>query len=167
VLGLDDTKLIITVVLIQLVAILGAWSMSRLSAVFGNFRVLMGVILFWIVICLAAYYTAVMKESGANAEFAFYGLAICVGLVMGGIQSLSRSTYAKLMPETKDTASYFTYYDFTEKMAIAIGILSFGFIEEITGSMKNSVVSLIAFFAIGLIWLISASKKQEALLKSA
>jgi MFS transporter, UMF1 family len=164
VLGLDDTKLIITVVLIQLVAILGAWSMSRLSTVFGNFRVLMGVILFWIVICLAAYYTAVMKESGANAEFAFYGLAICVGLVMGGIQSLSRSTYAKLMPETKDTASYFTYYDFTEKMAIAIGILSFGFIEELTGSMKNSVVSLIVFFVIGLIWLISASKKQQAIL---
>lgn len=160
VLGLDDTKLIITVVLIQLVAIVGAWTMSRLSARFGNFRVLMGVIFFWILICIAAFYTAEMKEAGGNAEFAFYGLAISVGLVMGGIQSLSRSTYSKLMPETKDTASFFTYYDFTEKIAIALGILSFGFIEELTGNMKNSILSLIVFFVIGLVWLYSAHRKQ-------
>ncbi len=69
---------------------------------------------------------------------------------MGGIQSLSRSTYSKLMPETKDTASYFSYYDLTEKIAIVIGIFSFGYIEEFTGSMKNSVLSLIIFFVIGL-----------------
>jgi MFS transporter, UMF1 family len=75
---------------------------------------------------------------------------------MGGIQSLSRSTYSKLMPETKDTASYFSYYDFTEKFAIVIGMFSFGFIEELTGSMKNSVLSLIIFFLIGLFWLMRA-----------
>jgi UMF1 family MFS transporter len=79
---------------------------------------------------------------------------------MGGIQSLSRSTYSKLMPETKDTASYFSYYDFTEKVAIVIGMFSFGLIEEITGSMKNSVLSLIIFFVIGLGWLVDARKKQ-------
>jgi UMF1 family MFS transporter len=79
---------------------------------------------------------------------------------MGGIQSLSRSTYSKLMPETKDTASFFTYYDFTEKIAIALGILSFGFIEELTGNMKNSILSLIVFFVIGLVWLYSAHRKQ-------
>jgi UMF1 family MFS transporter len=75
---------------------------------------------------------------------------------MGGIQSLSRSTYSKLMPETKDTASYFSYYDFTEKLAIVFGMFSFGFIEEVTGSMKNSVLSLIIFFVIGFAWLIRA-----------
>ena len=96
----------------------------------------------------------------------FYVLAICVGLVMGGIQSLSRSTFAKLMPETTKTASFFCYYDFTEKMAIAIGILSFGLIEELThdyGGMKNSILSLIVFFVLGLIWLYSALRKQRQL----
>ncbi len=163
-LGLDQTKLIITIVLIQLVAILGAWAMSRLSAVFGNFRVLIGVVFVWILICIAAYYTAYEKEQGGDPEMLFYGLAAAVGLVMGGIQSLSRSTYAKLMPETKDTASFFSYYDFTEKVAIVIGIFTFGYIEELTaasGGMKNSVLALIVFFVIGIIWLYSALKKQQ------
>ncbi len=161
VLKLPDTQLIITVVLIQLVAILGAISMSRLSTHFGNLRVLMGVVLFWMAICIAAYYTASLPERGINAEYYFYGLAICVGLVMGGIQSLSRSTYAKLMPETKDTASFFSYYDFTEKLAIVIGIFSFGFIDELTGHMKNSILSLIVFFGIGFVWLYAALAKQK------
>ncbi|WP_262915558.1 MFS transporter [Niabella ginsengisoli] len=160
-LKLPDTNLIITVVIIQLVAILGAWGMSRLSTRFGNIKVLMGVILFWIIICVLAYYTAEIAESGASAEYYFYGLAVLVGLVMGGIQALSRSTYSKLMPPTKDTASFFSYYDFTEKIAIVIGIFTFGYIEELTGSMKNSVLSLIVFFAIGFGWLYSALHKAR------
>ena len=159
-LQLPSTNLIITIVVIQLVAIPGAIWMSRLSEKFGNLRVLIGIIMFWILICLAAYYTAYYKEQGGNPEFGFYGLAIAVGLVMGGIQSLSRSTYSKLMPETRDTASYFSYYDFTEKLAIVIGMFSFGLIEEVTGSMKNSVLSLIVFFVIGFGWLFKAQKLQ-------
>ena len=154
-LQLPDTKLVITVVVIQLVAIPGAVWMSRLSEKFGNLPVLSGIIVFWILICVSAYYTASFKEQGGNPEFGFYGLAIAVGLVMGGIQSLSRSTYSKLMPETKDTASYFSYYDFTEKIAIVIGMFSFGFIDGWMG-MKNSVLCLIVFFVIGLVWLIRA-----------
>lgn len=161
VLGLTTTKLIATVVIIQLVAILGAWLMSRLSATYGNLKVLMGVVIFWILICVAAYYTAILKDQGVDPEFHFYGLAMAVGLVMGGIQSLSRSTYAKLMPETKDTASFFSYYDLTEKIAIVIGMFSFAYIEELTDDMKQSVLSLIVFFAIGLIWLFSALYKQR------
>jgi MFS transporter, UMF1 family len=160
-LQLPDTKLIITVVVIQLVAIPGAIWMSKLSETFGNLRVLTGIIVFWILICLAAYYTAYFKEQGGNPEFGFYGLAIAVGLVMGGIQSLSRSTYSKLMPDTKDTSSYFSYYDFTEKLAIVIGMFSFGMIEEVTGSMKNSVLSLIVFFVFGLLWLIRAQNLKS------
>jgi MFS transporter, UMF1 family len=160
-LQLPSTNLIITIVVIQLVAIPGAIWMSRLSEKFGNIRVLIGIIMFWILICLAAYYTAYYKEQGGNPEFGFYGLAIAVGLVMGGIQSLSRSTYSKLMPETRDTASYFSYYDFTEKLAIVIGMFSFGLIEEVTGSMKNSVLSLIVFFVIGFIWLFKAQKLKS------
>jgi MFS-type transporter involved in bile tolerance (Atg22 family) len=95
-------------------------------------------------------------------EYSFYVLALMVGMVMGGIQSLSRSTYSKLMPETKDTASYFSYYDLTEKIAIVIGMGSFGLITQLT-SMKNSVISLTVFFLLGLAFLYSALIKQNKL----
>jgi MFS transporter, UMF1 family len=161
VLGLPADKLIITVVLIQLVAIPGAMLMSYISGKLGNLPVLMGVVLFWILVCVAAYEVAIWKEVGTDVEFHFYGLAIAVGLVMGGIQSLSRSTYSKLMPETKDTASFFSFYDVTEKIAIVIGIFSFGYIDEVFG-MKNSVLALIAFFAAGLLALLVARKYSNA-----
>lgn len=160
VLALPDTNLIITVVLIQLVAIPGAILMSRLSGRYGNLIVLMGVVLLWIGICIAAFLTVQFKEQGGNAETPFYGLALAVGLVMGGIQSLSRSTYSKLMPHTKDTASYFTYYDFSEKIAIVLGLFTFGFVDAMMG-MKYSVLFLIVFFAIGLLWLYSARYWQK------
>ena len=91
-----------------------------------------------------------------QTEYHFYALAVAVGLVMGGIQSLSRSTYSKLMPATKDTASFFSFYDVTEKIAIVIGLSAFGYIEELTGSMRNSVLALIVFFAAGLLFLFYA-----------
>ncbi len=154
VLNLPSTKLIITVVLIQLVAIAGAFTMSRLSARFGNLQVLIGVVVFWIFVCIFGY---IMQT-----EYQFYGLAIAVGLVMGGIQSLSRSTYSKLMPETNDTASFFSFYDITEKIAIVIGLSAFGYIEEFTGSMRNSVLALIVFFGLGLFFLYFALRKQQS-----
>ncbi|MBX2917290.1 MAG: MFS transporter [Cyclobacteriaceae bacterium] len=160
VLGLPDDKLIITVVLIQLVAIPGAMLMSYLSGKSGNLPVLMGVVFFWILVCMAAYMVANFKEAGVAVEFHFYGLAVAVGLVMGGIQSLSRSTYSKLMPNTKDTASFFSFYDVTEKIAIVIGIFSFGYIDEVFG-MKNSVLALIVFFVLGLIALLIARKHSH------
>ena len=210
-LHLDEIKLIVTVVLIQLVAIIGATWMSRLSAKYGNIRVLMGVIVIWIMVCISAYLTAGRAEKlsvfhdriaelqqqkkdleGKKAnmnqadfdmrdatiegelsrwkldlaprqepiEYSFYALALMVGLVMGGIQSLSRSTYSKLMPETTDTASYFSYYDLTEKIAIVIGMGSFGLITQQLG-MKNSVISLTVFFVIGWAWLYGALIKQN------
>jgi UMF1 family MFS transporter len=160
-LQLEDTKLIITMVVIQLVAVPGAVWTSRLSEKYGNLQVLIGMVLFWILICLAAYFTVIYKERGGNPETGFYILAVAVGLVMGGIQSLSRSTYSKLMPETKDTASYFSYFDFTEKLAIVIGMFLFGLMEEMTGSMKNSVLSLVLFFALGLGWLVDAHRRNR------
>jgi MFS transporter, UMF1 family len=159
-LRLPSEKLIVTVVIIQLVAIPGAMLMSKLSGKFGNLSVLRGVVVVWILICLSTFQMATLKESGGNIEFPFYFLAASVGLVMGGIQSLSRSTYSKLMPETKDTASFFSFYDVTEKVAIVIGIFSFGFIDELFG-MKHSVLTLIVFFVLGFIGLIIAKKKQQ------
>jgi MFS transporter, UMF1 family len=147
VLNLPSTKLIITVVLIQLVAIIGANLMAKLSSIFGNIKVLIGVVSFWIGICIAGYFM--------QTEYQFYAVAIAVGMVMGGIQSLSRSTYSKLMPVTEDTTSFFSFYDVTEKIAIVIGLSAFGLIEEITKNMRYSVLSLMVFFSLGLMFLIS------------
>ncbi len=152
-------NLIIAILLIQLVAIPGAFLISKLSGVIGNFKALMLVIFFWMVLCVAAYF--VPKHSIGL----FYVLGACVGFVMGGIQSLSRSTYSKLMPETKDTASFFSFFDVTEKIAVVIGMLSFGYITEITGSQRSSVMALAVFFLIGLAILYSALKKQQQLVK--
>ena len=88
-----------------------------------------------------------------------------MGFVMGGIQSLSRSTYAKLMPETRDTTSFFSFYDVTEKIAIVIGMLSFGYINELTGSQRNSVLALIVFFVLGFLGLILTLSKQQQMKK--
>ena len=149
-------NLIIAILLIQLVAIPGAYLISKLSGKIGNFKALMIVIFFWIVICIAAYFVP------KHDIVLFYVLGACVGFVMGGIQSLSRSTYSKLMPETKDTASFFSFYDVTEKVAVVIGMLSFGYITELTGSQRMSVLALASFFIIGLIILYAALKKQQA-----
>lgn len=143
-LKLANDKLIITAVIIQLVAILGAVGMSKLSARFGNIRVLIFTVMLWIGVCVAGYFI--------STEMHFYILASLVGLVMGGTQSLSRSTYSKLMPETKDTASFFSFYDVTEKLAIVIGLFTFGFIEGIS-SIRQSILSLVVFFALGFIML--------------
>jgi len=155
VLGLPTEKLIACILIIQLVAIGGAYLMAKLSDRFGNIKVLMFVVVIWIGVCIDAYYI--------TTEVQFYILATVVGLVMGGIQSLSRSTYSKIMPVTHDTTSFFSFYDVTEKVAIVIGMFSFGFVQQLTGSMRNSVIALVVFFAIGFIWLIftlSAQKKQ-------
>lgn len=153
VLKLETGQLITTILIIQLVAILGASFMAKLSGRFGNLRVLLGVVLVWILICVYAYFITTANE--------FYIIATVVGLVMGGIQSLSRSTYSKLMPETKDTASFFSFYDVTEKLAIVFGMFSFGFIEHLTGSMRNSIVALIVFFVVGAIILLTAIRKSK------
>ena len=152
-LKLENAKLIITAVIIQLVAIAGAIGMSRLSARIGNLNVLQLTVVLWIGVCIAGYLM--------QTEMHFYILAALVGLMMGGIQSMSRSTYSKLMPETKDTASFFSFYDVSEKLAIVLGLVSFGVIEGLTKSMRNSILVLIVFFALGLVWLILTAKAAK------
>ena len=152
-LKLPGQSLIITILLIQLVAIPGAYGFSRLSERIGNTYALMVAVVIWIFICAGAYYV--------QTESQFFGLAAVVGLVMGGIQSLSRSTYSKLLPATTtDTASYFSFYDVTEKMSIVLGTLVYGLIEQITGSMRNSVLGLLVLFIVGLVllWRIPSQK---------
>lgn len=159
-LAIPTTNLIIAILLIQLVAIPGALLISKLSSYIGNIRALMLCVTIWIFLCYGGF---IIPTGGINE---FYLLATCVGFVMGGIQSLSRSTYAKLMPETKDTTSFFSFYDVTEKIAIVIGMFSFGYITELfNGSQRNSVLALMSFFAIGLVLLyftLHAQKKQSS-----
>lgn len=148
VLKLGTSKLIAIILIIQIVAIFGALLMSFLAKKYGNIQIVIGVVILWIGICAAAYYV--------QNEEQFFALAVIVGLVMGGIQSISRSTYSKFLPEnTPDSASFFSFYDVTEKLAIVIGLFSFAYIEEFTGSMRNSAMSLASFFIIGLLILIS------------
>jgi UMF1 family MFS transporter len=151
-LNIPTTNLIIAILIIQLVAIPGAHIMAKMASKWGNFNTLMVAIVIWIGGCIIGYFLP------RNGLMPFYGLAIIVGFVMGGIQSVSRSTYSKLMPETHDTTSYFSFYDVTEKVAIVIGMFSFGFINEITGSQRNSVLALCIFFIIGFVLLYRTSK---------
>jgi len=122
---------------------------------YGNKASLVIMVLVWVIICGAAYFVYTVYE--------FFALAFVVGLVMGGIQSLSRSTFSKLIPKsTTDHASYFSFYDVTEKLAIVLGTLSYGLIEQMTGSMRNSSLSLGIFFLVGLgfLLLVTIPKKD-------
>ncbi len=143
-LQIPTTNLIISIVLIQLIAIPGAFLVSRLSGRIGNIKALMVCVAFWIGCCIAGYYVP------THGVYEFYALAVAIGFVMGGVQSLSRSTYAKLMPETQDTTSFFSFFDVTEKICIVIGMFSFGYITELTGSQRASVLTLVVYFIAGL-----------------
>ncbi len=154
-LDIPTDNLIIAILLIQLVAIPGAFIISKLSSKIGNIPALMWVVGFWVLLCIAGYF---VPKGGI---YQFYALGTCVGFVMGGIQSLSRSTYSKLMPKTKDTASFFSFYDVTEKIAIVLGLFTFGLINELTGSQRNSVLALMIFFICGLIGLYFTNKKLK------
>ena len=154
-LNIPTTNLILAILIIQIVAIPGANLMAKLASKWGNFNTLMIAVVIWIGGCIMGYYLP------RNSVMPFYTLAVVVGFVMGGIQSVSRSTYSKLMPETHDTTSYFSFYDVTEKIAIVIGMFSFGYINEITGSQRNSVLALTLFFIVGFILLYRTSKLEK------
>ncbi len=147
------TGLIVSVLIIQFIAILGAYLLAAISKKIGNIYALMITLVIWIGVCIAAYFI--------HTPFQFYIIAAVVGLVMGGIQSLSRSTYSKLVPETKDYASFFSFYDVLEKLGIVIGTFAYGFIEGVTGSMRNSIFALMIFFIIGLLLLLLVPKEKK------
>jgi len=152
-LKMGSTELIVTVLIIQVVAILGATLFAKLSDKTNNIFTLSVLIIIWIAICFFA--------SKVTTTTQFYIIAFCVGMVMGGIQSMSRSTYSKLLPETKDTASYFSFFDVCDKMGTVIGTLVFGSVGEFLGGMRNSVLTLMVFFIIGLILLLFVDMKKD------
>lgn len=154
-LNFETSELIVIILLLQIIAILGAYSFARLSEWKGNKVSLIAMLLIWIAICVIGY---LVQEKAQ-----FYAIAAAVGLVMGGIQSLSRSTYSKLIPENSDdTTSYFSFYDVLEKVAIIVGTFTFGLMEQVTGSMRLSMLVLSGFFLVGLLLLLRVRVRATA-----
>ena len=143
--------LIISILVIQLVAVFGANMTSKASAKYGNINTLIGINFIWMLICVFAYFVKTPIE--------FYITAAIVGFVMGGVQALSRSTYSKFLPKTKDTTSYFSFYDVTEKVGIIIGMCIYGAVDQITGTMRNAILFLFVFFFLGIILLLRVPKQ--------
>jgi UMF1 family MFS transporter len=154
-LQLPTSELIGMILAIQLVAAIGAFVFSKISARFGNVSALLIMVVMWIGICVAAYFVR-------KGTYDFHLLAIWVGLIMGGIQSLSRSTFSKYLPEdTANTASFFSFFNLAERFSTSLGMLAYGLIEQLTGSMRNSAIGLMLFFLVGLIALWSLRKMSR------
>ena len=154
-LQLESSELIMTILIIQFVAIGGSYGFARLSERIGNKGSLTTMLLIWVVVCVFAYFVSNATE--------FFALAFVVGSVMGGIQSLARATYSKLIPQnTIDSTSYFSFYNITYNLSIVVGTFSYGLIEYLTGSMRNSSLALGVFFIAGIIVLRKVSLKSHA-----
>ncbi len=142
--GISNDKLTVTILILQLVAVVGAIFFGWVSTKTGNKTSMLIMLFIWLLVCFSAYFV--------YSEIAFYFLAAGIGLVMGGIQSQSRSTYSKLIPsDSERKASFFSFYNITEKIAIVLGMFTFGFIDHITGSMRNSTMILASFFIVAII----------------
>ena len=156
-LGLPTTNLILTILLVQIVGILGAFLFSRLSNRIGNLKSLKITIAIWGIVCFVAF---MLDKEQPNVHTYFYALGGLIGLVMGAIQSLSRSTYSKLLPDTEDHATYFSFYDVSEKVAIVLGMVVFGVLISLTNSMQWSVLFLAIFFVISFVVLSRITKTK-------
>jgi len=148
------TSLIVSILIIQFVGIAGSYLFSWLSTIIGNIKSLMVAIFIWIFICAFTYLIV-------RTPLHFYIVAFLVGLVMGGIQALSRSTYSKYLPQTTDHTSFFSFYDVVEKLGMILGTVLFGTISQIMGGMRPSVLSLIVFFVLGMVLLIPLMKQKQ------
>lgn len=154
-LRMPEEDLISIILIIQVVAIVGAAITAKMSARFGNVKVLSTIVAIWCLICGGVYFITTAQQ--------FYVAAILVGIVMGGVQSLSRSTFSKYIPQNiPDTASYFSFYDVTEKLAIVVGLFTFGFVEAMTHEMRDSALVLDCFFVIGLALLLSLMLAEKS-----
>ncbi len=152
--GVESVEMILVVLILQLLAIVGAYFFSWVSGKKGSRFAISSILIIWMAICVICYFLQV--------KIGFYILAGVLGFGMGGVQSISRSTYSRLIPQsTKDTASYFSFYDITEKLAIVIGTFAYGFIEQITGSMRNSMLFMTLFFIAGFVILLRTDLESD------
>jgi UMF1 family MFS transporter len=154
-LGLPTLNLILTILIVQIVAIFGAYFFSRLSKKIGNLSTLKITLGIWGIVCFIAF---ALDKSLSNVDNYFYAMGIVLGFVLGATQSLTRSTFSKLLPETHDHATYFSFYNVTEQIAVVLGMFIFGLLVAVTGSMQYSVLALAVFFFIAFIMLYSVKK---------
>ena len=154
-LGLPTLNLILTILIVQIVAIFGAFFFSRLSKKIGNLATLKITMGIWGMVCFIAF---ILDKSLPNVDNYFYAMGIVLGFVLGATQSLTRSTFSKLLPETHDHATYFSFYNVTEQIAVVLGMFIFGFLVALTGSMQYSVLALAAFFLVAFVMLYSVKK---------
>lgn len=152
VLAIDTSQLILTVIIIQFLGIVGAWGFARLSARFGNIKSIAAAVIIWILVCISAYLVQTASQ--------FMVIGGLVGLVMGGIQALSRSTYSKLLPKTEDHTTFFSFYDVAEKLATALGLFAIGYVDYASGDPRNWALALIGFFAVSLFFLFIIPKSK-------
>ncbi|MDO5509478.1 MAG: MFS transporter [Weeksellaceae bacterium] len=156
-LKLESSKLIITILVIQYVAVIGSYTFARLSKRFGNLNALQIGLLVWAGICIAAF---LMRADNPWVEYQFYALGAAVGMVLGGVQALTRSTYSKLLPKSMDNATFFSFYDIVEKIALILGSFTFAQVLFLTGSMQYSALTLAIFF-IAAIAILQAMKSLQ------
>jgi UMF1 family MFS transporter len=144
-LHLKEDQLIPTILIIQFVAVAGAYMFSYIAKKKSDIYMLKWAVFIWIGACIGAYLTYTAYE--------FYTLAFFVGLVMGGVQALSRSTYSKMLPETEDHASFFSFYDVCENVGSVLGLFLYGWVYDFTHDMRNSIAFLLSLFVLGFILL--------------
>jgi len=154
-LGLPTLNLILTILIVQIVAIFGAFFFSRLSKKIGNLSTLKITMGIWGMVCFIAF---ILDKSLPNVDNYFYAMGIVLGFVLGATQSLTRSTFSKLLPKTHDHATYFSFYNVTEQIAVVLGMFIFGLLVALTGSMQYSVLALAAFFLVAFVMLYSVKK---------
>ena len=154
-LGLPTLNLIFTILIVQIIAIIGAYLFSKLSSKIGNLATLKITLGIWATVCFIAF---ALDKSLPNVENYFYAMGIVLGFVLGATQSLTRSTFSKLLPETHDHATYFSFYNVTEQIAVVLGMFIFGLLVALTGSMQYSVLALAVFFLVAFIILYKVKK---------
>ena len=152
--NITSTEMIVVILILQILAIVGAYFFSMISTKKGSKFAISSILIIWMGICISCYFLQI--------KIGFYVIAAILGFGMGGVQSISRSTYARLIPLTAtDTASYFSFFDITEKLAIVIGTFAYGLIEQLTGTMRNSMLFMTVFFVIGFIILVRIQLQDE------
>ncbi|MFE0331375.1 MFS transporter [Streptomyces sp. NPDC058960] len=145
-LGLGQSTLIAAVLLVQVLAVGGALGMGRLARTYGAKRTILGSLVAWTATLAAGYFLP------AGAPAGFFALAACIGLVLGGSQALSRSLFSHLVPHGKE-AEYFSAYEMSDRGMSWLGPLLFGVTYQLTGSYRDAIISLVAFFALGFVLL--------------
>ena len=144
--------LILSMLIIQLIAIFGAWLTARVSEKIGNIKTLISLNIIWFILCLVAYFVQYPIE--------FYIIAGFVGMVMGGTQALSRSTYSKLIPDTNNTCSYFSFYQMSMIVSVVLGTFMSGIVDQLTGSLRNSIIIFAVIFIFGALLLRNVKMKN-------